>query len=287
MGGFFMFDDKFLDRLIHEADKYDWDGEYPHMCMFGFYFEIGKRLNGWDKSPHGMEAYYKHNKVIGIESAFFGRDPKNENWQIGSRVKRVMYGNPCVRDEARLPLSGEEGPERLEKFGVEFSGKRNKGEKIIIPLQCPFDASVEEYRPYLWAARIVFKLRKVYGYNNPIELVIHPGVIYQKDLHLDDPVAFEYLIETTKLVNDVTITQRLNFENALFTVVLRSGAAIESVLAGVPVFSERGCFIEGFSDLSRPEWNPEKIYKNLIELSWLQWDYAEIPELVERLYVHR
>ena len=278
-----MFDNRFFERLSHEVPKYDWEENYPYICMFGFYFEIGKRLNGRDKSLLSMKAYYNSNRVIGIESPFFNRDPKNEDWRTGHSSRRIMFANPCRRDEAVLPLFGDEGPERLKKFGVEFSGVQNKGEKIIIPLQCPYDASVEEYRPYLWAGRTVFKLRHVYGYKNPIEIVVHPGVLYQKDLHIDDPITFEYLEDTTRLVNDVTITHALDFSNALFSVVLTSGSAIESVLAGVPVYSEKGCFVEGFSSLEKPEWRPEKILKNLIDLSWVQWNDDEIDIAVERL----
>lgn len=276
----------FLDSLISEANKYDWRGLWPCISGSGYAYDVGKRVKGDLRFSDRWKTYLKEPTMMSYDSPFFNRNVLNE---IGKhhQICRVLFGNSTKRSQSRLALFGDEDDSRLP---VSFSGVRNTGEKIVIALQCPFDYSLEEWRPYVWASQMIFVLRKIHGYTNPIVVAKHPGVKYNKLYDKEDLTTLGVLQETVELADNVTITENgiaEHLDDALFTVVLSSGSAIDSVLKGVPVYAHSpDCFMyeSCFKDLSNPTWNSELILSDLINLSWSQWSHDEIPVCMERLH---
>jgi len=277
---------EFLDKLILEANRYDWRGLWPCISGSGYAYDVGRMLSSNPQSSDRWKTYLKEPTMLSYDSPFFKRDVINEVGRA-HQTMRVLFGNSTKRTQSRMALFGNEDDSRLP---VSFSGVRNIGENIVIALQCPHDFSLEEWRPYVWAAQMIYVLRKIHNYKNPIIVAKHPGVKYNKRFDREDFTTLPILLETIENTDDVTLDEEgigNHLDNALFSVVLSSGSAVDSVLKGVPVYAHSpDCFIYDscFKDLSSPLWNPELILSDLIKLSWSQWSYNELPECVERLH---
>jgi len=275
----------FLNKLIDEANRYDWNGLWPCILGSGYAYDVGRRLAGQNPSEY-WHTYFSEPTLISYDSPFFNRNVLQE---IGKNHQdcRILFGNATRRTHSKLALFGNEDDSRLP---VSFSHTRNVGEKIVIAIQCPFDYSLEEWRPYVWASQMIYLLRKVHGYKNPIVVAKHPGVKFNPGYDREDHSTLPILLETIERAENVTLVDggiSNELDNALFTVVLSSGSAIDSVLKGVPVYAHSpDCFMykSCFKDLSNPTWNPELIFSDLVDLSWSQWGYHELEQCISRMH---
>lgn len=163
---------------------------------------------------------------------------------------------------------------------------RDNGEKIVIALQRPIDASLkgsEKLRPdnyATWLLSVITDLQK--NFQSPIYVRPHPG-------STGNNIEEKWLLSVKDKLPDNVIwdTRPLTFEQSLedckFCVTYNSGAGVDSALLGVPVIaSDEGSFAWEVAS-HYPENNIEKIsmpdrQQWLNNLAYVEWSIDEIEQ---------
>ena len=221
-------------------------------------------LNLYNRKP--IYDYYtqRGTKILVLE---VGGIKRNESWRIGiNGINRdAEYGNQNVDDK------------RLERLGLETKPWK-QGEDIILCTQNEYSAAWPDIKMSDWVEKTVKWIRSTS--KRRIWLRPHPRHRINFDKILNSNHNVELCVpKNTGNKDEVDFEKYLS--NAFAVVNYNSNPAIESVLAGVPVFVDKSslCWSVGNpigSDIEKPIM-PNRT-KWLQELSYCEWFVDEIEK---------
>lgn len=173
---------------------------------------------------------------------------------------------------------------RFDKLGLEYNGwKPVRGNKVIIALQLPGDASLRNMDINTWCIWVLDKLKDLT--DRPIEIRTHPALSQKGiDAHLQiyQHLAFNKMDNVT-FVDGRTISWQDQLKDAHCVITYTSGLAIDSILSGIPVIAcDPGNFAWSISSnsIERVEdplfTDVHKIEAWLNTLSYCQWSKEEM-----------
>lgn len=218
---------------------------------------------------YGRQPIYEHYKKLGTPILVLevGGIVRNKSWRVGlNGINRdAEYGNQNVDDS------------RLAKLGLSLQPWR-KGEEIIICTQNQFSAAWPNISVYDWTEQTLTWIRS----QTKMKVWLRP--------HPRHRVHFEKL--TSKYGNiDICVPKQTGnkdevdfqkyLQNAHAVINYNSNPAIESVLAGVPVYVDKSslCWPVGNEiggDIVNPK-TPDRS-KWLNEISYCEWFEDEIAQ---------
>jgi hypothetical protein len=213
-----------------------------------------------------------------IETQLLGRVMFQE-----SEYHRVGV-NGFLNEDAVFGLEQKYSDDRFKKLNLEYNGwKKSRGDKIVVALQLPGDASLRGMDINDWAIWTLERIRK--ESDRPIEIRLHPGVSQKGvDAHLK---LMQYQsfhnIPDVSFVKGNELPWEEHILDAHCVVAYTSGLSIDAVRNGIPVVAcDPGNFAWGISSKNAHQVeNPfmaseDNIQSWLNSLAYCQWSKAEM-----------
>lgn len=225
--------------------------------------------------------------LLVVESSIIGRVlmPARGQWlkRLIGRHRKPYVHHPFFR----LAVGGAFGPEadfnnrdsppdRWERLSIHIQPYRTSGDHVLLIGQTPHDASLRGVDMADWLHQTALEIRRFT--DRPIFVRFHPGMG-----DTDAALARAKL----KQIRDLHISKRKvtlgeNLKNAWATVALSSGAAIESLISGIPAITlseDSLAYTVSGHDLAAIE-NPPELPREqwLYDLAYAQWtpnEYAD------------
>lgn len=174
--------------------------------------------------------------------------------------------------------------DRLGKIGVKYEGwKKKRGDKIVVALQLPGDASLRNNDINDWCKDVVKQIRLFT--DRPIEIRTHPA-ISDKGMTGYDQLVRHFAFSSYKditFVDGKTISWRKQINTAHCVVAYTSGLSIDAIVEGIPVIAcDEGNFAYNVSDrnvgnIENPKMMSEDdIHQWLCNLAYCQWSPKEM-----------
>lgn len=174
----------------------------------------------------------KSSCFICIETPLLGRKVSHPNTYHRVGINGFLNRAAWFGEERDYPN------DRLRKLGIGFKGwKQNRGDKIIVALQLPGDASLRHNDIVEWCKDTVCQLRS--KTDRPIEIRTHPA-ISEKGMSGYDQLIRYFAFSSYKNISFVdgkTISWQNHINNAYCVVSYTSGLSIDAVIQGIPVIA--------------------------------------------------
>lgn len=249
-------------------------GKYDLGVIFGSWKPNRKNLH------HSVRCAVAENdkNFLCIETQLLGRKIFHE-----SQYHRIGIDG-FLNKAATFGLDKSYPNDRFVKLNLPYNGwKKKRGDKVVVALQLPGDASLREMDINEWAIWTITKLRK--ETDRPIEVRLHPGVSQKGvDAHLQ-------LMQWHALTNLPNISfvkgDQLPWEEHILdahcVVAFTSGLSIDAVLNGIPVIAcDQGNFAWSISsnNVNQVE-NPLVANESVVQdwlntLAYSQWSKEEM-----------
>lgn len=192
--------------------------------------------------------------------------------------------NGFLNEAAVFGLEERYPDDRFKKLNLEYNGwKQNRGDKIVVALQLPGDASLRGMDINDWAIWTLERIRK--ESDRPIEVRLHPGVSQKgvdSHLKLMQWQSFNNL-PNIKFVQGREVPWAEHILDAHCIVAYTSGLSIDAVLNGIPVCAcDPGNFAWSISSkdsyqVEHPFLAPEEhVQQWLNTLAYCQWSKPEM-----------
>ena len=213
-----------------------------------------------------------------VETPLLGRKITTEHnhYRIGI--------NGFLNEDAVFGLDKQYPDDRFYKLNLEYNGwKKSRGEKVVIAMQLPGDASLRGMDINDWAIWTIERIRK--ESDRPIEVRLHPAVSQKGvDAHLK-------LMQWQSFNNYPNISfiagSDIPWEEHLLdahcVVAFTSGLSIDAVLSGIPVIScDAGNFAWSISSKNAHQVEHPFMADEITVQQWLntlaycQWSKAEM-----------
>jgi hypothetical protein len=174
--------------------------------------------------------------------------------------------------------------DRFDRLNLPYNGwRKNRGDKIVIAMQLPGDASMRGIDITKWAIETVGKIRAVS--DRPIEIRTHPGASAKGVSTYGE--LYEYLAfahhKDVHCVNGRDLPWEDHILTSWCVVTYSSGLAIDAILNGIPVIAhDSGNFAYPISDckadkVEDPKMANEDVVQNWLNtLAYAQWSPAEM-----------
>ena len=247
-------------------------------------YDLGVIFGSWKperKSPHHAvrsEVAQSDKPFLCIETQLLGRVMFQE-----SEYHRVGV-NGFLNEAAIFGLEKKYESDRFEKLGFNYKGwRKEKGDKIVIALQLPGDASLRGMDINEWCVWVLNQITPMT--DRPIEIRTHPGLSAKGvDAHL--PV-YQYLafnnIKNVTFVSGKYTPWDQQILDARCVIAFTSGLSIDAVLNGVPVIAgDPGNFTWGISSQDVKQFENPYIEDEGVVQDWLntlaycQWSKEEM-----------
>lgn len=192
--------------------------------------------------------------------------------------------NGFLNEAAIFGIEKKYGIDRFDKLGLKYNGwNSQRGDKVIIALQLPGDASLRNMDINTWCIWVLNKLKHLT--DRPIVIRTHPA-LSQKGIDAHQQI-YQYLafnqMANVSFVDGKTLTWEEQLHEAHCVITYTSGLAIDSVLSGIPVIAcDPGNFAWSISSNSverveDPLMLPEQQIETWLNtLSYCQWSKAEM-----------
>lgn len=218
------------------------------------------------------------NPFLCIETQLLGR-------KVGVESEYHRVGiNGFLNEAAIFGIEKDYDNVRFKSLELPYNGwKQSRGDKIVIALQLPGDASLRSMDINNWCIWILQQLQNLT--DRPIEIRTHPGLSSKGiDAHL--PI-YQYLafnnIKSVEFVNGADIPWEEQILDAHCIVAFTSGLSIDAVLNGIPVIAcDPGNFAWSISsnDINEIEnpllKNENNVQEWLNTLAYCQWSKEEM-----------
>ena len=231
-------EDKDLMRRINKRDGVGTGVNLNYDEMTKARYDLGIMFGSWKPERKNLHhevrsAIAKKDKpFLCIETQLLGRVIFQE-----SQYHRIGI-NGFLNEAAVFGLEKEYDSKRFDMLGLKYEGwKTNRGDKVIVALQLPGDASLRGMDINEWAIYVLENLRD--ETDRPIEVRLHPGVSQKGiDTHLQlmQWQAFHNLPDV-KFVNGRELPWEEHILDAHCVVAYTSGLSIDAVLNGIPVLA--------------------------------------------------
>ena len=247
-------------------------------------YDLGVFFGSWKpdrKNPHHEVRSAIANKdkpFICIETQLLGRVMFQE-----SEYHRVGI-NGFMNEAAVFGLEKEYPDDRFKKLNLEYNGwKQNRGDKVVVALQLPGDASLRGMDINDWAIWTLERVRK--ESDRPIEVRLHPGVSQKGiDTHLQlmQWQAFNNLPDV-KFAQGRELPWEEHILDAHCVIAFTSGLSIDAVRNGIPVIAcDPGNFAWPISSKNAHQVehpfmaSEENVQSWLNTLAYCQWSKSEM-----------
>jgi len=249
-------------------------GKYDLGVMFGSWKP--DRSNLHHKVRCGVADQGSH--FLCIETQLLGRKMFQE-----SEYHRIGIDG-FMNEAAVFGLEQQYPNDRFAKLDLNYNGwKRSRGDKIVVALQLPGDASLRSMDINEWAIWTLERIRK--ESDRPIEVRLHPGVSQKgvdSHLKLMQWQSFNNLPDV-KFVQGSELPWEEHILDAHCVVAFTSGLSIDAVLNGIPVVAcDPGNFAWSISSKNAQQAETpfmakeEDVQDWLNTLAYCQWSKEEM-----------
>ena len=247
--------------------------------------DVGVIFGSW--KPERSNPHHKIRSAVAeqdspficIETQLLGRCMFQE-----SEYHRVGI-NGFLNQQGIFGVEQDYDSRRFKKLGLNYNGwQKSRGDKIVVALQLPGDASLRGMDINEWAIWILEKLRG--NTDRPIEIRTHPGVS-QKGIDSYLPL-FQYLaftsdLKNTKVINGKDVPWEEQILDAHCVVSFTSGLSTDAILNGIPVVAcDPGNFAwsissQNIKEIENPFLADEDTVRDWLNtLAYCQWSKEEM-----------
>lgn len=254
-------------------------------CELAVVFGMPKADGATDATTIRSDVHTRHaGPLLVVESCIIGRVALPQNGRLVDRLlgrsRKTKFHHPYWR----LALNAAFGPEadfnnkhspsdRWERLNIPIQPYRRSGNHVLLIGQTPGDTSLRGVDIVEWLVETATQIRA--ATSRPILVRFHPTM---DELH---ERATRVRIERIKNTRIVARGQPINesLANAWVTVSLSSGAAIDSLIAGVPAITLSSASLaydftsHDLSEIEHPVEPPREQW--LYDLAYAQWSPEE------------
>jgi len=257
-------------------------------CDLAVIYGLPNPLLDRARSRLRTDVFAKHaGPVLVVESAIIGRiflPPKGQfgRWLLG-RYRKPQQINPYMR----LAVGGAFGPEadfnnidcppdRWERLGLSISPYRTTGDHVVLIGQTPNDASLRGLNMTTWIGETAETIRK--HTDRPIHVRLHPGMGWREA----EQIAMIVTRVPGTFVSPRDRSLHEDLAGAWASISLSSGAAVESMIAGIPAITLSADSLaysvtsHDLSDIEDPPLTAREQW--LYDLAYAQWTEKEYQD---------
>ena len=271
------------DLSFNYIDKYKMPKDVDLAVMLGSWKP--QRIKDWNNPGHNLHHYIRtliareSRNFLCIETPLLNRQISNDHEYYRVGLNGFLANDGIFIEPRKYPK------DRLDELGIEFPGWKTKGDKIIIALQLPGDASMRNQDVNDWCLACVQQIRKLS--NRPIDIRTHPGLGEKSWSYVTD--LFRQLqklnLQDVKLVDGSVVNLQDHFQDAYCLIGYTSGVCIDAVVNGIPVIAhDEGNFtydicekyIDNIENIYDSLPSVEATQQHLQNLAYHQWSREEM-----------